>query len=47
MDRELILDSDDEDAIIEAVEAERNLTTAEIACDTGLNEQGVSATTIE
>jgi hypothetical protein len=45
--REGLIDSDDELAVIEAVEEDRDLTTAEIARDTGLNAKGVSASTIE
>lgn len=45
--RETLLDSDDERAIIEAVEEDRDLTAAEIARDTDLKVKGASASTIE
>ena len=44
---ETLLDTDDELAIIEAVEEDRDLTAAEIARNSELNAKGVSASTIE
>ncbi len=45
--REPLLDSDEEYTFVQAAEANRDLTAADLTCDEALNTKGVSARTVE